>query len=567
MQLLKYFHELSLHPANAKQLKALILQLAVQGKLTAQWRKENPDVEPAAKLLERVKAEKERLIKEKKIKKEEYLLPITEDEVPFELPENWEWCRLGDYTYNHGQKKPDKMFTYIDVSSIDNVNGIIIKDLAQLSPVEAPSRARKIVKRDSLIYSTVRPYLLNIAIIDRDFENEPIVSTAFAVLNTLAGTETKYLFHVLRSDTFTLFVEKQMIGLAYPAINDGKLMQGIITIPPLEEQKAIVETVDRLFKEVEQLEQLTESRIRIKEQFALSALRRLAENNTPQEWEALQPHFHSFFNHTPNIKKLRETILQLAVQGKLTARWRKENSPFEGGSGHPDDHNAALLLQKIKAEKACLIAQGKIKKENPLPEISAEEIPYELPEGWVWCNSENLFRYEQGIQVDKNLQLTNEMDGFVRFLRIVDFTQKTDDIRYVKSPGDKHFISVDTLVMVRYGASAGFIGSDLEGVLANNLFKIHYGVLIKAFVKLLFQSPYFMSELYLNTKGGAMPAINFGFLNKFKFPLAPLMEQQAIVETVSRLMALCDRLEQEVASGTSRTELWMKGAVREVMNF
>ena len=184
--------------------------------------------------------------------------------------------------------------------------------------------------------------------------------------------------------------------------------------------------------------------------------------------------------------------------------------------------------------------------------------------GGYGVRSKGLFKYEQGIQIDKNLQLTSSKEGYVRFLRIVDFTQNTDDIRYVKHPGEKYIIDEDNVVMVRYGASAGFIGTDLSGVLANNLFKIHYGLLVKNYVRLVFKSPYFETELKLNTKGGAMPAINFGFLNKFVFPLPPLPEQQAIVEKVNSLMALCDELEQQIDNSQTQIEQLMQSCLQEV---
>src|SRR5690606_16749803 len=142
-----------------------------------------------------------------------------------------------------------------------------------------------------------------------------------------------------------------------------------IPIPPLEEQKAIVEVVETLFKEVEQLEHLTVERITLKEDFVTSALNQLTINNAKQEWEFLQAHFKSFFNETPNIKKLRETVLQLAVQGKLTADWRVTN---------PDTEDASILLKRIQKEKAQLIKNKKIKKEKSLPPITKDEIPYEM---------------------------------------------------------------------------------------------------------------------------------------------------------------------------------------------
>lgn len=232
------------------KLRQNILQEAVQGKLVPQ----DPNDEPTSVLLERIKEEKERLIKEGKIKKEKPLPPISEDEIPYELPEGWEWVRLGEICYNFGQKKPDEKFTYIDVSSINKDRGIIKEDVNILNPQDAPSRARKIVRKGTVIYSTVRPYLLNTAIVDREFEYAPIVSTAFAVMHTFNQVYNKYLYYYLRSIPFIKFVESQMVGMAYPAISEGNLFRGPFPLPPLNEQKRIVEKVDQLMALCDELE-------------------------------------------------------------------------------------------------------------------------------------------------------------------------------------------------------------------------------------------------------------------------------------------------------------------------
>lgn len=244
------FELLSEAPNGVQKLRELILLLAVQGKLVPQ----DPNDEPVSVLLEQITAEKDILVREKKIKRSRALPSIDLQKIPYELPYNWEWVRLGDVGHDCGQKKPDKKFTYIDVSAINKEQGIISDDVDILEPSEAPSRARKLVSKGSVIYATVRPYLLNIAIIDKQFEPEPIVSTAFAVLHPYSGILNKYLYYYLRSRPFITYVESEMIGMAYPAINDGKLYMGLVPIPPFEEQKRIVAKVDQLMALCDELE-------------------------------------------------------------------------------------------------------------------------------------------------------------------------------------------------------------------------------------------------------------------------------------------------------------------------
>jgi len=164
----------------------------------------------------------------------------------YAIPSRWRWMRLADVGRDLGQTTPKGKFTYIDVSSIDNRIGVINDSPQVLNGANAPSRARKVVRRGSVIYSTVRPYLLNIALIDRDFDPPPIASTAFAVVHPFDGVEASYLYHHLRSPAFVRYVESSQSGIAYPAINDKKFFSGLIPLPPHAEQKRIVERVDML---------------------------------------------------------------------------------------------------------------------------------------------------------------------------------------------------------------------------------------------------------------------------------------------------------------------------------
>lgn len=225
-------------------MKASLLQAAMEGKLTTQ-KAEDGD---AKDLLLSIREKKEKLVKEKKKKKEKPLAPITDEEIPFDIPENWVWCRLGDLVFNHGQKKPDKTFSYIDVGTLDNVNHKLNKKENILEGKNAPSRARKIVKEGDVLYSTVRPYLHNICVIDRSFSHEPIASTAFAVMSCLDGLCNKYLYWSLLSPYFDAYANDpaNSKGVAYPAINDTTFYNAIIPLPPLAEQHRIVEKLDQL---------------------------------------------------------------------------------------------------------------------------------------------------------------------------------------------------------------------------------------------------------------------------------------------------------------------------------
>lgn len=237
-------------PQLADSLRAAVLQAAIKGELTER------SSENARDLLLRIQNEKQALQAKGSLKKTKAPAPVTADEVPFEIPENWVWVRLGEITFNHGQKTPDGDFTYIDISSIDNAKQKMGSELAIVKAKDAPSRARKIVQKGDILYATVRPYLLNMCIVEKDISPEPIASTGFAVLCTPYPVLNQYLFRVLMSPFFDKYANslENSKGVAYPAINDTRLMNGLIPLPPLAEQQTIVEKLTALLAEIDALE-------------------------------------------------------------------------------------------------------------------------------------------------------------------------------------------------------------------------------------------------------------------------------------------------------------------------
>ena len=243
------------------QLKKSILQYAIEGKLVPQ----NQNDEPASVLLDRIRKEKQNLIAEGKIKKDKNESIIyrrdnsyyekcgsrilcIDEEIPFEIPNDWGWIRLGKLTYNHGQKKPNCDFCYIDIGSVNNEEQILNKSETVLSANKAPSRARKIVKFGDILYSTVRPYLHNMCIINRSFTFEPIASTGFAVLTCHSNYLNEFLFMYMMSPIFDEYANRNenSRGVAYPAINDSRLSVALIPVPPVSEQQRIIDNYKRI---------------------------------------------------------------------------------------------------------------------------------------------------------------------------------------------------------------------------------------------------------------------------------------------------------------------------------
>ena len=234
-----------------EDMKKSVLQYAIQGKLVEQ----RPEEGTAEELYRQIQTEKKRPSKEGKIKKEKPLPEIAEDEIQFDIPESWKWVRIGALTYNWGQKTPDSRFCYIDVGSVNNTSHTLNKENTVVEAKDASSRAKKIVKKGDVIFATIRPYLKNICIIDKDFPYEPIASTAFAVMHCPEGLLNKYLYYYLLSPTFMRFANARdkAKGVAYPAIGEKDFFNGIIALPPVAEQKRIVAKLEEILPLCERL--------------------------------------------------------------------------------------------------------------------------------------------------------------------------------------------------------------------------------------------------------------------------------------------------------------------------
>jgi type I restriction enzyme S subunit len=252
----------------SEKLKKSVLQAAVQGKLVPQ----DPNDEPASVLVERIRSQRKKLIHEGKIKppKNESVIfrrdnshyekrggteTRIDDELPFEIPETWAWVRLGNVVYNHGQITPTEDFCYIDIGSIDNQRQQLNEQENIVTASKAPSRARKIVKLNDILYSTVRPYLHNMCIVDREFSHIPIASTGFALMACYQGLNNQYLFDYLLSPIFYSYANdiENSKGVAYPAINDTRFYNALVPLPPYAEQARIAIRVEELLSAIQKM--------------------------------------------------------------------------------------------------------------------------------------------------------------------------------------------------------------------------------------------------------------------------------------------------------------------------
>lgn len=547
--------KLDLH--GIKKLRELILELAVRGKLVPQ----NPDDEPASVLLQRIAVEKAQLVKEKKIKKQKPLSPIAENEKPFLLPDGWEWARLGEIGRDWGQKTPSGDFTYLDVSAIDNSKGKIASPKV-LPADKAPSRARKKVAKGTVIYSTVRPYLQNICVVDRLFTPEAIASTAFAILHPLQQMSGEFFALYLRSPVFIKYVESVQTGIAYPAINDKQFFSGLTPVPPHAEALRIMDKVNELLALCDQLEQQQTNNITAHQTLVDALLATLTQSTTAEEvtenWTRIAEHFDTLFTTDHSIEQLKQTVLQLAVMGRLVPQ-------------DDSDEPASVLLEKIAEEKARLVKEKKIKKQRPLPAITDEEKPFPLPKGWEWC------RVGTFTVVGTGATPARDNPEYYEPAEIPWVTSGETGKDFIESTQEKvsslavketnvSVYPIGTLIVAMYGQgkTRGQV-SELKIDAGTNqacaaIQFVESSVEHRKYVKLFFQKSY--EDLRTLAAGGAQPNLNVGKISNTVVALPPLSEKCRIVTKVHELMELCDTLKSQIHQ-TQTTQLNLANAIVE----
>ena len=275
-----------------EERRAAILNKAFTGELTKKWREENPDVESAEKLIEILIDQKKKQGKKGEIPTYEEMI-IEEDAQPYNLPGNWGWVKIGYLLCEVAKKDPKregiKKFTYLDISSIDNKAGRIT-DPKTYKGVEAPSRARQIVKTNDILFSTVRTYLKNIAVVDEIY-NDQIASTGFCVMRCCGIINSRLLFRFVSSDVFIDRLNGFQRGISYPAVKTSDFLEQPIPLPPLPEQKEIVRILDKLLDHEDEARALIdmEEQIDLLEKSILSkAFRGELGTNDPNDEPAIE---------------------------------------------------------------------------------------------------------------------------------------------------------------------------------------------------------------------------------------------------------------------------------------
>ena len=467
---------------NAEQLKNSILQRAVEGKLVEQREEEGT----AAELLREIKAEKARLVKEGKLKKEKPLPEIKEEEIPFEIPESWEWVRLPNLVYSVGNKS----------------NQILAKEVKPKGRYAAVSQGQKIIDGYTDCAEKVIADLPVIMFGDHT-RNVKYIDFPFVI----SADGTKFMKPICINPLYLFYwmiiTSEQLRNRGY-ARHYSLLKSKTVPLPPLAEQKRIVAKIEELLPHVEQYGKAHDELTALNEKFP---------------------------------EAMKKSVLQYAMEGRLVEQRAEEGTAKE-------------LLKEIKAEKARLVKEGKIKKEKPLPEIKAEEIPFEIPESWEWVRWGDL---SQSIQYGYNAPAKEH--GRIKMVRISDIHDNIilwDTVPYCdisESDIEAYRLEKNDILFARTGGTVGksYLVNDRpeEAVYAGYLIRTRYSsLLMPQYLKYFMESQLYWTQLRSGTIATAQPNCNGKTLSKMMLPLPPLAEQKRIVAKIEELLACCGALEK-----------------------
>lgn len=494
-----------------QELKSSILQLAVQGKLVEQRSEEGTGDE----LYQQIQEEKQRLIQTGKIKKEKPLPPITEDERPFDIPENWTVVRIGDVgVYKKGPfgssitknmfvpKGPESVKVYEQKNAIQK-DHTLGEYYIKRSYFNEKMRSFEVFPGDVIVSCAGT---IGETYVMPDGIEQGIINQALMRMKIVPSLNLQYFLMY-----FDYVLKKSAQGSSkgsaiknIPPFDVFKKM--ILPLPPLAEQQRIVAKIEELLLLIDRYE---------------------------EAWNKLE----DFNKRFP--EDMQKSLLQMAIRGKLV-----EQRPEEG--------TGEELYQQIQAEKQRLIKTGKIKKEKPLPEITEDEIPFDIPESWKWVRLQNIFQLINGDR-GKNYPSKDKLlsDGEIPFISAINMengTVKSDGLLFVSQTQYDLLrngkLQKNDFVFCLRGSLGKFCRYPFEkGAVASSLIILRkYGKILDKFIEVYLASPLINAQIHESDNGTAQPNLGARDIAKYCVPIPPLAEQKRIVAKLEELLPLCERL-------------------------
>ena len=553
-------------PGGVAKLRELILTLAVQGKLVPQ----DPADEPASVLLQKIRAEKDRLIAEGKIKRDKPLAEIAEEEKPFELPQGWEWVRLGDIcAYIQRGKGP----VYAESSEHRVVSQKCVRwyglDLAPARFVTPESLSkyepiRFLQAGDLLWNSTGTGTIGRACLVPVEHDNAGLVADSHVTVVRPVQISSWFLWRWIQSPYVQSEIEGSASGTTNQIeLNTSTVVNHLVPLPPLAEQSRIVTRVEALMRLCDALEAKGQLEATQHAQLVSTLLGTLTASTTPEElaanWQRVAQHFDLLLDRPEAIDALEQTLLQLAVRGLLVPQ-------------DPTDEPARALLQKIRAEKDRLIASGQIKRDKPLPPITDEEKPFELPVGWEWVRLESL-----ASQITDGAHHTpTYLPEGVPFLSVKDLSSgfiDFSDTRFISDQEHRELAKrcrpeMGDVLLTKIGTTGIAVVIDTHRAfsifVSVALIKLPTVSVDRDFLALVINSPFVRQQSEDGTEGVGNKNLVLRKIKAFQIPIPPLTEQSRIVTRVTALRRLCADLRQRLADRQSVQARLAEALVQEV---
>jgi type I restriction enzyme S subunit len=524
-----------------KKLRELILELAVRGKLVSQ----DPHDEPASELLKRIQAEKEKLVKSGRIKRDKPLPVITDEEKSFELPVGWEWVRLGEITNFGFTVKLNTINSncwVLDLEDIEKDTSRLLQKL-RFSERESLSDKNSFQKGD-VLYCKLRPYLNKVIVADED----GVCTTEILPFRCYGPFESHYFKTALKSPHFLNYVDARSYGMKMPRLGTADGRMACFPLSPLAEQRRIVAKVDELMALCDQLETQHNNASEAHEKLVSHLLGTLTQSQNAEDfsenWQRIAAHFDTLFTTEASIDALKQTLLQLAVMGKLVPQ-------------DVSDEFAGVLADEIESKKKKMLKDRSVSYQNVTenPDICA--LKYEIPRSWRWARFSDVVFFQEGPGIrnwqfqKSGVKLLNVSN--ILFDDTLDFDKSDKYVSNVEfSDKYKHFqINEGDLLFAGSGASWGkiawFKDPGYPVMLNTSTMRLRFfhekfnGGYLFYFLKTRFFNKQMLLQLV-----GLQPNFGSTHLGRIYIPVPPLAEQHRIVVKVSELVSLCDQLKARI---------------------
>lgn len=527
-------------PNGIKKLRELILELAVRGKLLPQ----EPSDEPASELLKRIAEEKARLVAEGKIKKQKPLAERDAEDPAFELPAGWAWARLADVV-NVLNGRAYKKEELLDVGTpVLRVGNLFTSNHWYYSTLTLEED--KYCNPGDLLFAWSASFGPFIWHGERSIYHYHIWKLDFYAKGQLSK---HYLYNYLLEQTQEIKAAGHGVSMVH--MTKEKMEKLVVPVPPLAEQHRIVAKIDELMALCDRLEAQQADAESAHAQLVQALLDSLTQASDATDfaanWQRLAEHFHTLFTTDPSIDALKQTLLQLAVMGKLVPQ-------------DPMDEPASELLKQVTEEKSRLVAAGALKKQKSLPEVSEEEKPYALPSNWKWVRFDSISNTRLGKMLDK-AKNKGELRPYLRNTNVQWFNFEVDDLksmRFEEHELDEYRVIPGDLVICEGGEPgrcAVWQGEVEDMFIQKALHRARPWLGISPFflqfcLKAAARSG-FLDQFFT---GATIKHFAGEKLAKYPVPLPPLPEQHRIVAKVDQLMALCDQLKTRLTEARQLNE-------------